>query len=317
MNWNEIVDGIIVGSCPRSASDIDRIADETGATAILCLQCDLCFEALRIPWATELSDRANARGIVMTRVAVRDFDHADQALMLPQAVRQLGVLRKLKKKVYVHCTAGINRATLTVLGFLTFVNKMDLEEAHHLIKSKRSVAHPYIDCWKTTREKILEGRSEEIGAISRSFYESREKSGVGDSGNGDGTGDWYAAERELISRQFQRFIDIDVQFAKSLLSVESMGRSSTQKGSNGADEENASYGGECNIVEEDLDACNIEVHELRSHINRTVAAVESLEMSARESMPWMTEAMNGEDIDIQLESIKPELPVSDSTNKQL
>ena len=45
-----------------------------------------------------------------------------QALMLPEAVRMLYVLKHaLGKRVYVHCTAGINRATLTVVGYLTFV----------------------------------------------------------------------------------------------------------------------------------------------------------------------------------------------------
>ena len=42
--------------------------------------------------------------------------------MLPEAVRMLYVLKHaLGKRVYVHCTAGINRATLTVVGYLTFV----------------------------------------------------------------------------------------------------------------------------------------------------------------------------------------------------
>jgi hypothetical protein len=29
---------VIVGSCPKSAADVNRIADESPATAILCLQ---------------------------------------------------------------------------------------------------------------------------------------------------------------------------------------------------------------------------------------------------------------------------------------
>ena len=44
-----------------------------------------------------------------------------QALMLPEAVRLLHLLLANGKRVYVHCTAGINRATLTVVGYLTFV----------------------------------------------------------------------------------------------------------------------------------------------------------------------------------------------------
>lgn len=44
-----------------------------------------------------------------------------QALMLPEAVRLLHLLVANGKRVYVHCTAGINRATLTTVGYLTFV----------------------------------------------------------------------------------------------------------------------------------------------------------------------------------------------------
>ena len=41
--------------------------------------------------------------------------------MLPEAVRLLHLLVTNGKRVYVHCTAGINRATLTTVGYLTFV----------------------------------------------------------------------------------------------------------------------------------------------------------------------------------------------------
>ena len=45
--------------------------------AIICLQSDACFEAMDIDWPA-IRDRAVARGVVMSRVAVRDFDHNDQ-----------------------------------------------------------------------------------------------------------------------------------------------------------------------------------------------------------------------------------------------
>ena len=36
-------------------------------------------------------------------------------------IRKLALLLAMGKRVYVHCTAGIDRATLTVVGYLTFV----------------------------------------------------------------------------------------------------------------------------------------------------------------------------------------------------
>ena len=48
LNWDEIEPRILVGACPRSPSDVDTLAAEAGATAIVCLQSDLCLEALEI-----------------------------------------------------------------------------------------------------------------------------------------------------------------------------------------------------------------------------------------------------------------------------
>jgi protein-tyrosine phosphatase len=59
--------------------------------------------------------------VPIVRVSVRDFDRLDQAKMLPEMVRKLACFRAMGKRTYVHCTAGINRASLTVLGHLTFV----------------------------------------------------------------------------------------------------------------------------------------------------------------------------------------------------
>lgn len=50
LNWDAITDKILVGSCPRSPDDINRMVDETGIHAVLNLQSDLCFEALKIPF---------------------------------------------------------------------------------------------------------------------------------------------------------------------------------------------------------------------------------------------------------------------------
>ena len=197
-----------------------------------------------------------------------------QAAMLPQAVRQLGALLRLKKRVYVHCTAGINRATLTALGYLTFVQKMGLDEAHALVKAKRPVAHPYIDCWKAVREKMLEGRGEEIGEISRALYESRgEEAGGGD----DASADWFDAERELIARTFNRLIDVDVQFANGLL-LASPGAA-------------AAGGGE---DRSELETCNVQMHELRTSIERASVALQELEAKVPAWMEDGKDAPGGE-----------------------
>jgi hypothetical protein len=205
LNWDAITDKILVGSCPRSPDDINRMVDETGIDAVLNLQSDLCFEALKIPFLS-IRNRAVEKGILLERVAIRDFDHGDQVLMLPVAVRVLNMLLSRGMKVYVHCTAGINRATLTVVAYLTFIQGMELEDAVQQVKSARKVAHPYLDCWTEVRRRILDGRQEEITAISANLYETRLDAGT----HGTSHADWVQAEKVAISRTFQRWLETDV-----------------------------------------------------------------------------------------------------------
>lgn len=64
---------IIVGACPKEAAHVDRIVDEAGVEAILCLQSDDCFSAMGID-IEGVQKRAAKRGVFWSRVAVRDFD---------------------------------------------------------------------------------------------------------------------------------------------------------------------------------------------------------------------------------------------------
>ncbi len=73
--------------------------------------------------------------------------------MLPEAVRMLYVLKHaLGKRVYVHCTAGINRATLTVVGYLTFVQVTCGAVSKHsplhcsVMCAPRKPGHNFIPC---------------------------------------------------------------------------------------------------------------------------------------------------------------------------
>lgn len=66
----------------------DRLVCEAGATAILSLQSDLCLEALKVDLPA-VRRQAVRQGVLHCRCAVRDFDHNDQAAMLPEAVRMV------------------------------------------------------------------------------------------------------------------------------------------------------------------------------------------------------------------------------------
>lgn len=201
LNWDSITETLIVGSCPRQPEDLDRIVDEAGASAVLSLQSDVCLEALNIDW-DKIRKHAVSRGVLMARVPIRDFDHLDQAVMLSEAVRTLAVLLAFGGKVYVHCTAGINRASLTVLAYLTFVQGMHFSPALQLIKSKRQQANPYLDSWKAAKARMLEGRAAEVVELAKNLHQTSQKQGL----QKDAFANWMEAESRVIQETFSRHI---------------------------------------------------------------------------------------------------------------
>ena len=44
--------------------------------------------------------------------------------------------------VYVHCTAGMNRAAATVIAYLSMYQGMSVAESYDYVKSHRTIASP-------------------------------------------------------------------------------------------------------------------------------------------------------------------------------
>ena len=154
LNWSEIRDDIVVGSCPVRPADLDRIREEARAGAVLSLQTDACRVALDIDGGVLVAHSAR-RGIVVANAPMRDFDADEQRRRLPEGVRKLGELLSAGHRTYVHCTAGINRAPLVVLSYLTFVEGMAAEDAMALIRRGRPEASPYWDAYRGCRQDAL------------------------------------------------------------------------------------------------------------------------------------------------------------------
>lgn len=193
LNWSEIREDIVVGSCPMTAEDIDRIWAQTNATAILSIQSDACRAAFDINYEQHRIHGAG-RGLLMVNAPMRDFDPAHQRHRLPDAVRALHRLLDARYRVYVHCTAGVNRAPLTVLTYLTFVEGMTIEAAMQLIHDARPQAapywDPYHDCWQ---DLVAEHRD----AIERRAWQlSQQLPGNTAEAN------WLRAEKEVIRNTF-------------------------------------------------------------------------------------------------------------------
>ena len=210
---------MIIGSCPRTPEDVDRLVDEAGIEAIICLQCALCHGALKIDW-DPIRKRALERGVLIVRVSVRDFDRLDQAKMLPEMVRKLALFQAMGKRTYVHCTAGINRASLTVLGYLTFVRGFSYDDALAVVRESRPQANPYAVSWNIARARLLAERQEDV------YLHTVVEQGGNSAEQG---GDWIARDLErahvgVIQSIFQRAVETDMSLVDALADADALKR---------------------------------------------------------------------------------------------
>jgi hypothetical protein len=154
LNWNAIRPDLVVGSCPMLADDLDEIRTGTGVTAVLSLQHDDCFADTGIDYPHH-REHGQRIGLLMKRCPMRDFDTEDQRRVLPAAVRMLHFILIQKHRVYVHCTAGINRSPLVVLAYLSWIESMPAEEALSLVKARRPVAIPDLHAFRGARAELI------------------------------------------------------------------------------------------------------------------------------------------------------------------
>jgi predicted protein tyrosine phosphatase len=195
LEWGEVRTDLLVGSCPIVPGDIEHIRESTGVTALLSLQTDRCRADLGIDYAAHLR-RAEHLGLVLENAPMRDFDLADQRRQLPAAMRALRGLLVAGHRVFVHCTAGVNRSPLTVLGYLTFVEDFSPEVAFDLIRRSRPQAAPYWEAYHGCRADLAE-RLRELVQL-RAFLLSERGTGRGP------LEDWLEAERQVIREALAR-----------------------------------------------------------------------------------------------------------------
>jgi len=153
LNGNVVRHDRVVGSGPRERSDLDALRVATRASAMLSVQHDECLahQGIDDPGLVRYGRRL---GLTMERCPLRDFDPADQQRGLPTAVRTLYGLLRQGHRVYVHCTAGINRSPLVVLAYLTLVEGMSLEEAMTLLLRARPEVCPTWEAYHGCRQEL-------------------------------------------------------------------------------------------------------------------------------------------------------------------
>lgn len=189
LNWGRVREDLVIGSCPMRPEDIDVLHGATGVTAVMSVQHDECRAQFGIDLARHRR-HAERLGLAFAASPMRDFDVEDQRRRLPDAVRCLAALLAARHTVYLHCTAGINRAPLTALGYLTFVEGLAPDAAFAQLRAGRPEAEPYWDAWRACRNDLMERNRERVALVA--WHASREDSRRSAEEN------WYRAETALV-----------------------------------------------------------------------------------------------------------------------
>ena len=189
LSWGEITPTLVIGSCPMTPSDLQRIRREVEVSALLSLQSDACLAWAHVDYQ-EMKLVGAALGLVMMRSPMRDFDVGEQRRRLPAAVRALFTLQAAGHRVYLHCTAGLGRAPLTTLAYLTWIAGWSPERAIQRIIEGRPGAVPSWDAYHDSWADLVVAHRD---AIARRAYELH-REGL----HSNALQDWCSAEREIL-----------------------------------------------------------------------------------------------------------------------
>jgi protein-tyrosine phosphatase len=143
LDCNEIIeDRLWVGGCLRP-EDVKLLA-RMDITTVFSLQSEKDV-AGKGRLMQRLFKAFEAADILFVQVAVKDFDKDDLRRNLPRCVAELEQsLEPLSARVYLHCTAGINRAPTVAAAYLMHKLGMPAHKAHEFVVARR-YCQPYLD----------------------------------------------------------------------------------------------------------------------------------------------------------------------------
>ena len=157
IEYDEITPEIILGSYPQDETTFSYIAETLKADAVLCLQHEDDFRYLGLPRST-VHRMAIMAGLTWRHYPITDFNERDLLKRLPEAVSELRELIEEGKRVYVHCTMGINRSATTVTAYLMAYQDMDFKQAIEHVRARRKGAILYDKVLKKYQKKIKKMR---------------------------------------------------------------------------------------------------------------------------------------------------------------
>jgi len=147
VDYAQLMDDLWVGSYPQQPEDIQHLKED-GVTAVLSVQSDEDLDARAIRW--DLFERFYAsQSMRVVRIPIQDFEPADLLQHLPTAVAALEGLMTAGERVYVHCTAGINRSPTVCIAWLMKHRDLSLDDATARVMDRRR-CYPYpevLEAW--------------------------------------------------------------------------------------------------------------------------------------------------------------------------
>jgi len=129
---------------------------QMGVTTVVSLQSDKDAATCGVPVKKLLNAYSKAE-IELRRVATPDFDHGALAANLDQSVAEIeAALAPRWAKVYLHCTAGINRAPTAAAAFLVRARGCSAQEAYEFVRARRHCS-PYLEVLQNYEMSLKNG----------------------------------------------------------------------------------------------------------------------------------------------------------------
>jgi protein-tyrosine phosphatase len=142
LDCNEMIDNRLwVGSFVTP--DEVTLLKQMQITIIVSLQSDEDLAVYEISF-NKLLEACALAGIELRRIPIPDFDRSALSAHLPEAVEGLeDALAQRESRVYLHCTAGINRGPTVAAAFLIKNRGFSAGDAYDYVLNRRHCS-PYL-----------------------------------------------------------------------------------------------------------------------------------------------------------------------------
>jgi protein-tyrosine phosphatase len=136
MDCNEIIPDRLWVGCLIRPEDV-RLLSQMGITHVVSLQSDEDLSNYGIS-LKKLMKAYEEGKMELSRVATCDFNRDAMAKNLAQSVAELeAALKPRWAKVYLHCTAGVNRSPTVAAAYLMRSRNMSARDAHDYVSARR------------------------------------------------------------------------------------------------------------------------------------------------------------------------------------